>query len=175
MHAMLPGGLVPIEISKPPPGWRDPPTLRRGLLRLYRVIGPVGLALVLLGALEEAGLIGPVNSETLPPWTDTLLALSVFGLVLAVPLIFIIAVVFALKLGRDWRIALPMWLLLAAFGVLLCGALRWIAEDRAIYLTGMAVLAFLLSATWAGYATRVEQRFEEGSDPQRGSDPGDGR
>jgi len=155
---MLPGGLVPIEISKPPPGWRDPPTLRRGLLKIYRVIGPVGLALVLLGALEEAGLVGPFNSETLPPWTDTLLALSVFGLVLAAPLIFVIAVVFALKLGRDWRVALPLWLLLAAFGVLLCGALRWIAEDWTIYLTGMAVLAFLLSATWAGYATRVEQR-----------------
>jgi hypothetical protein len=132
----------------------------RRTLKVYRVAGPVVLGYFALSMLSSSGLFGGLTMDDLPHWVRVIIALLTYGVVLATPVLFVIACIGGVAVKSDWLFALPLWLFSSATGMFLvtvymAGALS--ASDQSQVWT-IASLFLLLSAAWAtvvGYRRRT--------------------
>jgi len=123
----------------------------RRTLKVYRVAGPLVLGYFALSMLDTAGVFGDLSAEDFPHWSRVIFALVTYGIVLATPILFVIASVGGLAVRSDWPFALPLWLFSSASGMFLvtvymAGALS--PSDQYQVWT-IASLFMLLSAAWA--------------------------
>lgn len=132
----------------------------RRTMKVYRVAGPVVLGYFALSMLNSSGLFGSLTMDDFPHWARVIIALLTYGIVLAAPVLFVIACIGGVAAKSDWLFALPLWLFSSASGMFLvtiymAGALS--ASDQYQVWT-IASLFLLLSAAWAtvvGYRRRT--------------------
>lgn len=165
---MLPGGLDPIAPARPPL-WRDRSRLRRVLVQAYRIVGPLGLLLIAFVLFAESKYAEPLGRiDFLRHLYEFVAIFGIFGLAFSLPVLALVAPVLAVVLGRDWRVALPLWILSAWAACFLAWVFLDLDERWAEHVTGGGLVATLVAATWVGYSTKPDPPPAGGN---LGSDP----
>jgi hypothetical protein len=133
----------------------------RRTLKVYRVAGPLVLGYFALSMLNTTGLLGSLSADAFPHWARVIFALLTYGIVLATPVLFVIASIGGVAVKSDWPFALPLWLFASASGMFLvtvymAGALS-VSDQYQVW--KIASLFMLLSAAWAtvvGYRRKTK-------------------
>lgn len=124
---------------------------RRLALRIYRIFGVVMLVVLAIAGLDALGVFGEGE------WPEPFYTLSVvfmFGAVFAWIPGFFCAVFGSIKLARDWRVALPMWLFVAASLAMIAYQWSGAKEPALLTATGSLLAASALAAAWSGWTQR---------------------
>lgn len=126
-------------------------TLRATVLRVYRLASVPVLAALVLWGLDALGVFG--QGEWPEPFY-TLAVLLTFAVGFAWIPCFFVAVIASVRLVRDWKVALPVWLFVA--GSVMGLAPIWTGwEERGYETASLSLLAAsALSAVWAGWSQR---------------------
>lgn len=132
---------------------------RRRTLRVYRVAGPLALAVCLYYALAAVGMVPAAPGSASPGWLGSALMVLGIGIAAVTPLLFFIATVGGLSTAADWRFAAPLWCFSAASGLFLVTAFmgRGLTHDDRVQIWLVASIMFCVSAAWAtvvGYSRK---------------------
>jgi len=124
---------------------------RRRTLKVYRVLGPLLLAVFAWQLVRSSGLVGDVFAGGLPEWLYTTYVVVTMGLAIITPVLFVISTVGALATISDWRFSAPLWMFSTAAGLFLVSALLLpnMPPDDQQQVWNVAALLLLLSAAWA--------------------------
>lgn len=124
---------------------------RRATLLAYRILSVVMLVVLAISGLDTLGVFG--EGEWPEPFY-TLYAVFAFGLVFAWIPGFFFAVAGSVKLRREWKVALPLWLFVAATLAMI--AYQWSGAEQQVLLTatGWLLAASALAAVWSGWTQR---------------------
>lgn len=132
---------------------------RRRTLAVYRVAGPLVLAVCLYYALAAVGLLPAAPGSSSPGWLGTAFLLLGMGIAAITPLLFFISTVGGLATAADWRFAAPLWCFSASSGLFLVTAFmgRGLTHEDRVQIWLVASIMFCLSAAWAtvvGYSRK---------------------
>ena len=132
-------------------GFFAPEAFRRRILRAYRIVGIATLAILAIAGLDVLGVLG--EGEWPEPFY-TLSVLFMFGLAFACIPGFFIATIGGVVLAREWKVALPLWLFVAASLAMV--GYQWLgAEDQLLMQTSAFLLATsAVAAVWSGWTQR---------------------
>jgi hypothetical protein len=127
---------------------------RRGIILAYKVLGPFGLLIAFLGALDTLGVID-LSERGLPDPLFGIAAGLTYLMAFSIPVLVVLCPIIIFRFRRDLPVMLPALLMVLAlfllFGPLFAGfdevapAFGWIG--------GLLLLGSALTAIWAGYFT----------------------
>lgn len=129
----------------------SPGHFRRRALLVYRIFSVVALVVLIFAGLDALGTFG--DGE----WPEPLYTLSVvfmFAAVFAWIPGFFLAVAGSVKLAHHWKVALPMWLFVAASVAMIVYQWRRAQDPGIVAATGWLLAARALAAAWAGWTQR---------------------
>lgn len=125
---------------------------RRITLLIYRILSVVMLVVLAIAGLDALGVFG--EGEWPEPFY-TLYVVFTFGAVFAWIPGFFFAVAGSVRLAREWKVALPLWLLVAASLAMI--AYQWQGAEHPAILSasGWLLAASALAAVWSGRTQRL--------------------
>jgi hypothetical protein len=132
----------------PPPSTGN---FRRATLWTYRILTFVVLVVLAMAGLDSLGVFGEGE------WPEPLYTLSVvfmFGAVFAWIPGFFFALVGSVKLARDWKVALPLWLFVAGSSAMIVYQWSGAEQQSLLTATGGLLAASALAAVWSGWTQR---------------------
>lgn len=141
----------PLERSNKLDRLFDRVKFRRRTLAVYRVAGPLALAVCLYYALAAVGFVPATPGISSPGWLGTAFLLLGMGIAAITPLLFFISTVGGLATAADWRFAAPLWCFSVASGLFLVTAFmgRGLSPDDRAQIWLVASIMFCVSAAWA--------------------------
>ena len=124
---------------------------RETIILLYKLCGPLVIAIAVFLALEEVGLV-QLNERTLPGPVYTLSVVLMFAAFFAIPLFVLYAAVVAVRFWGDWSVILPS-VFPVVFAIALVASVAWPQVDLiAKWIAGLSVVLFGVTATWVGWS-----------------------
>ena len=125
---------------------------RRVTLLVYRIFSVVMLVVLAIAGLDALGVFG--EGEWPEPFY-TLYVVFTFGAVFAWIPGFFFAVSGSVKLRRDWKVALPMWLFVAGSLAMIVYLWSGAEQEPLLTATGWLLAASALAAVWSGWTRRL--------------------
>lgn len=133
-------------------GWLTAPAeVEARVIALYRVVGPLILAVFVLYGLVALGVVPDPITWRLPEWLDTLSAIAIMTLALGAPVVLVLSLTWGYVLRRRSRVAAPLWLVACAGGLFLASALLPAALSGGLgeSVPALGLALFLGAAAWA--------------------------
>lgn len=125
---------------------------RRATLLAYRILSVVMLVVLAIAGLDTLGVFG--EGEWPEPFY-TLYAVFAFGIVFAWIPAFFFAVAGSVRLRREWKLALPLWLFVAASLAMIVHLWSGAELQSLLTATGWLLAASAVATVWSGWSQRL--------------------